>query len=77
MTCVYADTSSPSWHDDTIRLDLWVIPRDGSAGKSVWGWDAGPGYRDTFWAESDLTPDQIGRLEVRRGDTVLLVYRAT
>lgn len=77
MTCVYADTASPSRHDDAVRLDLWVVPRDGSAAKSVWYWDAGPGYRDTFWAESDLRPDQIARLEVRHGTAVVLVYRAT
>jgi hypothetical protein len=77
MTCVYSDASSSAKHDDTVvRLDLWVIPRDGSAGRSVWYWDAGPGYRDTFWAESALKPDQIARLEVRRGDAVLLVYKA-
>ncbi|OLE28651.1 MAG: hypothetical protein AUG44_06925 [Actinobacteria bacterium 13_1_20CM_3_71_11] len=77
MTCVYADATGATKHDDpVVRLDLWVIPRDGGPGRSVWYWDAGPGYRDTFWAESDLKPDQIARLEVRRGDAVLLVYKA-
>jgi anti-sigma-K factor RskA len=77
MTCVYADASSSANHEDpVVRLDLWVIPRDGSPGRSVWYWDAGPGYRDTFWAESDLKPDQIARLEVRKGPAVLLVYKA-
>jgi hypothetical protein len=77
MTCAYAGSPRYRQPGETARLDLWVFPRDGGAGTSVWGWDAGPGYRETFWAESDLKPDQIGRLEVRRGDTVLLVYRAT
>jgi anti-sigma-K factor RskA len=77
MTCVYADASGSTTHDEAIvRLDLWVIPRDGSPGRSVWYWDAGPGYRDTFWAESDLKPDQIARLEVRKGSVVVLVYKA-
>jgi anti-sigma-K factor RskA len=77
MTCVYTDTATPYTPGETSRLDLWVIPRSGGSGKSVWYWDAGPGYRDTFWAESDLKPDQIGRLEVRHGNTILLIYQAT
>jgi hypothetical protein len=72
MACVYSeDTRYPS----PAHLDLWVFPRDGSQGRSVWSWDAGPGDRVSFWAESSLRPDQIGRLEIRHGDTTMLVYK--
>jgi anti-sigma-K factor RskA len=75
MTCVYA--GSPRWDPpDSMRLDLWVYPKGGGAGKSIWWWDAGPGYQDTFFAESDLQPDQIGHFEIREGATVLLSYQA-
>jgi hypothetical protein len=75
MTCVYANEIGQ--YESPVRLDLWVYPRGSGPGHSVWYWDAGPGFRDTFWAESDLRPDQIGRLEIRQGTTVLLSYRAT
>jgi anti-sigma-K factor RskA len=75
MACVYPDTSTH--YHGVAHLDLWVFPRDGGPGRSVWSWDAGPGDRVSFWAESSLRPDQIGRLEIRRGPTALLVYRAT
>jgi anti-sigma-K factor RskA len=77
MTCAYSSAGPSDSPDEVTRFDLWVFPRDGGAGRSVWFWDAGPGYRDTFWSESDLRPDQIGRLEVRHGSTVVLVYQAT
>ncbi len=74
MTCVYAGSSrwDPS---DSMRLDLWVYPKGAGTGKSVWWWDAGPGHRDTFFAESDLRPDQIGRFEIHEGSKVLLSYQ--
>ncbi len=75
LSCAYATEPGPA-HGGSVRLDLWIFPRDGGAGRSVWYWDAGPGDRDTFWAETDLRPDQIGRLEIREGDVVLLTYRA-
>lgn len=71
MTCVYADGVG-----STARLGLWVYPKDGGDGRSVSWWDAGPGYRDTFYTHTDLRPDQIGRFEIREGPTVLVAYRA-
>jgi anti-sigma-K factor RskA len=74
MTCIYAgDTGRPA---DSTRLWLWVYPKDGGPGRSLLWWDAGPGYRDTFFVETDLRMEQIGRFEVRAGSTVLLSYRA-
>jgi anti-sigma-K factor RskA len=75
MACVYPATPD-STSNSRERLNLWVFPRDGGPGASVWSWDAGAGDRVTFWAETPLRPKQIGRMEIRRGDTVLLVYRA-
>jgi len=74
MACVYPATSDGTY-TGRDRLDLWVVPRGGGPGASVWSWDAGPGDRVNFWAETALRPQQIGRMEIRRGDTVLLVYR--
>jgi predicted anti-sigma-YlaC factor YlaD len=74
MACVYSDSVH---YTGVAHLDLWVFPRDGRPGRSVWGWDAGPGDRISFWAQSSLRPDQIGRLEIRNGTTALLVYTAT
>jgi anti-sigma-K factor RskA len=74
MACVY-----PGDHDTHYspeHLDLWVYPRGGGPGSSVWSWDAAPGDRVTFWAATPLRPDQIGRMEIRRGTTALLVYTA-
>jgi anti-sigma-K factor RskA len=76
MACVYPATPD-STSNGRDRLDLWVFPRGGGPGISVWSWDAGPGDRVTFWAQTPLRPRQIGRVEIRRGDTALLVYRAT
>jgi hypothetical protein len=74
MSCAYPATTR---YTGTEHLDLWVFPRGGGPGRSVWTWDAGPGDRVSFWAESALRPDQIGRFEIRRGATALLVYTAT
>lgn len=76
MACVYAASGDSSGHASRDHLDLWVFPRNGGRGSSIWSWDAGPGDRVTFWAETRMRPEQIGRMEIRRGDTVLLVYRA-
>jgi hypothetical protein len=71
MTCVYAE--GPSGHP--VRLNLWVYPKDGGAGRSISWWDAGPGYRETFFTRSELRPDQIGRFEIREGGKILLRYQ--
>jgi hypothetical protein len=76
MACVYSASADGSSHGPRDRLDLWVFPRGGGSGSSIWSWDAGPGDRVTFWAETPLQPQQIGRMEIRRGGTVLLVYSA-
>jgi anti-sigma factor RsiW len=75
MSCVYSDASVH--YTGQAWLDLWIFPRDGSAGRSVGGWAAGPGDRLTFSAKWPMRPEQIGRMEVRRGPTTLLVYTAT
>lgn len=75
MACVY--TAASPHYKGRAWLDLWVFPRDGGPGSSVGGWEAGPGDRLTFSAKSPLRPEQIGRMEVRRGTTPLLVYTAT
>jgi anti-sigma-K factor RskA len=76
MSCVYSASGDGSSRAVRDRLDLWVFPRGGGPGSSIWSWDAGSGDRVTFWAETPLQPQQIGRMEIRRGGTVLLVYRA-
>jgi anti-sigma-K factor RskA len=74
MACVYPGDGNGRYPG--THLDLWVFPRGGGPGSSVWGWDAGPGDRVTFWAQTPLSPGQIGRMEVRHGGTLLLVYNA-
>jgi anti-sigma-K factor RskA len=74
LSCAYASADAGQ-SNEQVRLWLWVYPKDGGPGTSVWWWDAGPGYRDTFFMETDLRPDQIGRFEVRDASTVLLSYR--
>jgi hypothetical protein len=74
VACVYARATQ---YTGRAQLDLWVFPRDGGAGRTVGSWDAGPGDRLTFWAKSPLPSTQIDRMEIRRGDTTLLVYTAT
>ncbi len=73
MACVYPGPPDARYVQD--HLDLWVFPRDGGPGNSVWSWDAGPGDRVTFWAETPLRPQQIGRMEIRQGAKTLLVYQ--
>jgi anti-sigma-K factor RskA len=74
MACIYP--GDPTARYVATRLDLWVYPRGGGPGSTVWSWDAGPGDRVTFWAQTTLSPEQIGRMEIRNGSTVLLVYNA-
>ena len=75
MACVY--TAASPHYRGRAWLDLWIFPRDGGPGSSVGGWEAGPGDRLTFSVKSPLRPEQIGRMEVRRGTIPLLVYTAT
>jgi len=72
MVCVYPDMPRQQYTAD--HLDLWVFPRGGGPGSSVSTWDADPGDRVTVWARTPLSPDRIGRMEIRRGTTTLLVY---
>ena len=74
MACVYPTSETP--YDGPAHLNLWVFPRYGGTGSSVWTWDASPGDRVTFWAQTPLRPDQIGRMEIREGPTTVLVYTA-
>jgi len=74
VACVYPGAAEP--YNSREHLDLWVFPRGGGQGSSVWGWDAGPGDRVTFRTETPLRLDQIGRMEIRSGTTTLLVYAA-
>lgn len=77
MACVYGASADSGGRASRDHLDLWVFPRSGAQGSSIWSWDAGPGDRVSFWAETKLRPEQIGRMEIRRGGTVLLVYRVS
>ena len=40
-------------------------------------WDAGPGFHDTWAMAAKMGMDQIDRMEVRRGNSVVLVYKMT
>jgi anti-sigma-K factor RskA len=72
VACVYSGTAEP--YNSRDHFDLWVVPRDGGPGRTVSGWDAGPGDRVTIWMEAPLRPDQIARMEIRSGTTTVLVY---
>jgi len=77
MACTYPDTHDPG--DKAVDLDLWVTPRDGGAAVKADHWNAGPGFNKAWQTPmvKNMSPDQVGKMEVRMGSTVVLSYQAT
>jgi anti-sigma factor RsiW len=72
MHCVYdGGVPAPRW-----TLKLFVYPKDGSAPEQVSTWTAAHGDDLTLSAATRLTPAEIAKVELRKGDnTSLLVYQ--
>jgi anti-sigma factor RsiW len=72
MHCVYdGGVPAPRW-----TLKLFVYPKDGSAPEQVSTWTAAHGDDLTLSATTRLTPAEIAKVELRKGDnTSLLVYQ--
>jgi hypothetical protein len=72
MHCVYdGGAPAPRW-----TLKLFVYPKDGSAPEQVSTWTAAHGDDLTLSAATRLTPAEIAKVELRKGDdTSLLVYQ--
>jgi hypothetical protein len=72
MHCVYdGGVPAPRW-----TLKLFVYPKDGTAPEQVSTWTAAHGDDLTLSAATRLTPAEIAKVELRKGDnTSLLVYQ--
>jgi hypothetical protein len=71
MHCVYnGGVSAPRW-----ALKMFVYPKNGDAPEQVSTWTAAKGDDLTLSAATRYAPNEIGKVEIRRGDaTSLLVY---
>ncbi len=77
MSCAYEHATSGYGGSGKWNLTLVVFRRGSASGTTLPGWDAGPADRRVLRWWVDLPPGEIGRIEVRHGDTPLLVYEAT
>ncbi len=75
MTCVYPNNGDKD--DQKVTLDMYVVPTDGSAEQKVDTWTAGPGFHLTWPMHAKMATDQIARMEIRMGHTVVLSYKVT
>jgi hypothetical protein len=75
MSCVYPDTHDPA--DKAVDLDLWITPRDGGAAVKADHWNAGPGFNKAWQTRpvKNMGPDQVSKVEVKMGGTVVLSYK--
>jgi anti-sigma factor RsiW len=72
MHCVY---SGGSGTENRWMLRLTAVPKGGGAPVEVTNWSAGHGDEFELVGYTTLKPDQIERVEMRKGDgTVLLTY---
>jgi hypothetical protein len=73
MHCVYdGGVPAPRW-----TLKLFVYPKDGGPPEQVSTWTAAHGDDLTLSAATRLTPAEIAKVELRKGDnTSLLVYQS-
>jgi hypothetical protein len=69
MTCWYASGYEGRW-----VLRLVVIPRAGGDAETIGTWTADPGAKVTVSGRTHLTPDEIGRVELRRWDNTTLLW---
>lgn len=71
--CVYSGgKQAPRWN-----LELMVYPKGGGEPQQVSTWTAAKGDDISFSAATGYTPEQIARIEMRKGDnTPLLVYES-
>jgi hypothetical protein len=68
MNCRYASGYDGRW---TVRLI--VYPIDGGPPEQVGSWTAASGEEVSLQATTHLTPEQIGRIELQRGDQTPLL----
>lgn len=69
MNCEYVGTGN-RW-----EYRLIVVPKGGGAPQEIGDWKAGPGDKFTLTTDMSMKKDDIDRIEIRRGEMVLLVYR--
>jgi hypothetical protein len=71
MHCVYSGgTAGPRW-----ALKMFVYPKSGEAPEQVSTWTAAHGDDLTLSAATRFAPADIGKVEIRKGDTTpLLVF---
>jgi anti-sigma factor RsiW len=55
---------------------LMVVPKDGGTAQEIGDWKAGPGDKVTLTSEISMKKADIDRIEIRRGDSVLLIYHS-
>ena len=70
MNCEYVVESGNRW-----EYKLVVVPKSGGSGQEIGDWVAGPGDKFMLSSEISLKESDIDRIEIRRGESVLLVYR--
>jgi|RhiMethySRZTD1v2_1073278.scaffolds.fasta_scaffold05402_4 hypothetical protein len=69
MNCEYVSENGNRW-----EYKLVVVPKGGGSGQEIGEWVAGPGDKFTMSSEISMKQSDIDRIEIRRGDSVLLVY---
>lgn len=69
MNCEYVGQGN-RW-----EYKLMVVPKSGGAAQEIGDWKAGPGDKFTLTTDLSMKKADIDRIEIRRGESVLLVYR--
>lgn len=69
MNCEYVGKGN-RW-----QYKLMVVPKGGGTAQEIGDWKAGPGDKFSMTSEISMKKADIDRIEIRRGESVLLVYR--
>jgi Putative zinc-finger len=69
LTCWYASEYHNTW-----VLRVVVFPRDGGPAEPLGTWTAAAGEKVSMSGVTHLTPDQISRVELQRGDSTPLLW---
>jgi len=70
MTCWYAT----GYEGGAWVVRLVVFPKGNGTPETVGSWTADPGAKVTITGRTHLTPAQIGRVELQRGDNTALLW---
>jgi anti-sigma factor RsiW len=70
MSCRYTGANKGVW---TFRM--YVVPKYGEP-QQVGSWDAGPGEERNYAGWTDLKPDEIKEVQLRKGDQTILMTRS-